>query len=198
MHFYFCSFFTPVAFFLAIFCASQLTKLTGIIREQFALEGFLGIDRHIWFQHILMKTDVIALAMLYIWNSGTAEVYQLLIFSQVMLDMQLPATVIPLFRVAYSNSIMGTHKISLFVEVLAWLSFFLMLILNISLVSDMSFGDSEWIGSFRNIGTGMAVPFILILMVSILSLGFMLCLIPTSLRCANHKVEDQKWFEESE
>ena len=43
---------TPVAFFLAIFCASQLTKLTGIIREQVALEGFLGIDRHIWFQRI--------------------------------------------------------------------------------------------------------------------------------------------------
>ena len=48
---------------------------------------------------------------------------------------------------------MGTHKISLFVEVLAWLSFFLMLILNISLVSDISFGDSEWIGSLRNIAT---------------------------------------------
>lgn len=188
----------PVAFFLAVFCASQLTKLTGTIGEQVALEGFLGIDRRIWFHHILMKAGVIALAMLYVWNSGTADIYQLLIFSQVMLSMQLPAAVIPLFRVASSSSIMGTHKISLFVEVLAWLSFFLMLILNISLVSDMSFGDSEWIGSLRNIGTGMAVPFILILMVAILSLGFMLWLIATPLRCENHKVEDQKWFEESE
>ena len=93
-----------------------------------------------------------------------------------MLAMQLLAAVIPLFRVASSSSIMGTHKISLFVEVLAWLSFFLILILNISLVSDMSFGDSEWIGSLRNIGIGMVVPFILILMVAILSLGFMLWL----------------------
>ena len=145
-----------------------------------------------------MKTDVISLAMLYVWNSGTTEIYQLLIFSQVMLDMQLPAAVIPLFRVAYSNSIMGTHKISLFVEFLGWLSFFLMLILNISLMLDMSFGDSEWIGSFRNIGTNMAVPFILIIMVAIFSLGFMLWFIATPIRCSNHKVEDQKWFEESE
>ena len=70
-----------MAVFLAVFCPSQLTKITGIIREQVALEGFLGIDHHIWFQRILMKTDVISLAMLYVWNSGTAEVYQLLIFS---------------------------------------------------------------------------------------------------------------------
>ena len=64
-----------MAFFLAVFCASQLTKLTGIIREQVALEGFLGIDRHIWFQCILMKAGVIALAMIYVWNLGTADVY---------------------------------------------------------------------------------------------------------------------------
>ena len=121
----------PVAIFLAVFCASQLTKLIGTIGEQVALEGFLGIDRHIWFQRILMKEGVISLAMLYVWNSGTVDVYQLLIFSQVMLDMQLPAAAIPLFKVASSSSIMGTHKISLFVEVLAWISFFLMLILNI-------------------------------------------------------------------
>ena len=65
----------PVVFFLAVFCANQLTKLTGTIGEKVALEGFLGIDPHIWFQHILMKTGVISLAMLYVWNSGTADVY---------------------------------------------------------------------------------------------------------------------------
>jgi len=188
----------PVAFFLAVFCASQLTKLTGTIGGQVALEGFLGINRHMWFNRILMKAGVIALAMLYVWNSGTADIYQLLIFSQVMLAMQLPAAVIPLFRVASSSSIMGTHKISHFVKVLAWLSFFLMVILDISLMLDMSFGDSEWIGSLRNMGTGMEIPFILILMVAILSLGFMLWLIATPLRCANQKAEVQRGFEETE
>lgn len=87
---------------------------------------------------------------------------------------------------------MGTHKISLFVEVLAWFSFFFMVILNISLVLDMSFGDNEWIGSLRTIGAGMAVPFILILMFASLSLGFMLWLIATPLRRANQKVEVQR------
>ena len=120
-----------MVFFLAVFCASQLSKLTGTIGGQVALEGFLGINRHLWFHRILMKAGVIALAMLCVWNSGTADSYHLLILSQVMLAMQLPAAVISLFRVASSNSIMGTHKISLSVEVLAWLSFFFMLILNI-------------------------------------------------------------------
>ena len=64
-----------LAFFLAVFCASQLTKLTRTIGEQVALEGFLGIDHHIWFQRILMKAGVISLAVLYVWNSGTSYVY---------------------------------------------------------------------------------------------------------------------------
>jgi Mn2+/Fe2+ NRAMP family transporter len=49
----------------------------------------------------------------------SAYIYQLLIFSQVMLAMQLEAAVISLFRVASSISIMGTHKISPYLKVLA-------------------------------------------------------------------------------
>lgn len=51
-----------------------------------------------WFKRILMKAGGIALAMLYVWNSGTADIYQLLIFSQVLLAMQLPAAMIPLLE----------------------------------------------------------------------------------------------------
>ena len=123
-----------VAFFSGCILCQPVDKTNWDHWRANCFGGFLGIDRHIWFQRILMKTGVISLAMLYVWNSGTADVYQLLIFSQVMLAMQLPAAVIPFFRVASSSSIMGTHKISLFVEFLAWLSFFLMLILNISLM----------------------------------------------------------------
>jgi ethylene-insensitive protein 2 len=81
--------------------------------------------------------------MLYVWNLGSGDIYQLLIFSHVMLAMQLPTVVIPLFRIESSISIMGTHKISHFVKVLAHLSFFCMVNLNILLVLDMSFGDGK-------------------------------------------------------
>lgn len=81
--------------------------------------------------------------MLYVWNLGSGDIYQLLIFSHVMLAMQLPTVVIPLFRIESSSSIMGTHKISHFVKFLARLSFFYMVNLNILPVLDMSFGDGK-------------------------------------------------------
>eukprot|EP01018_Ginkgo_biloba_P031391 Gb_17016 [translate_table: standard] len=193
----------PVAFFLALFCASQLSTLTGTIGGQIAMQGFLGVNPRAWLHRIVIKTVAIAPAMLCVWTSGTEGIYQLLIFSQVILALQLPSAVIPLFRTATASSIMGTHKISLFVEVLAWLSFFLMLILNISLLLDMFFGDSEWMGSVRwNMGTGVAIPFVMVLVVAFVSFGLMLWLIATPLRSANDKAEiqirnqDQKMFYE--
>ncbi|XP_057841827.1 ethylene-insensitive protein 2.2 isoform X2 [Cryptomeria japonica] len=181
-----------VAFFIGIYCASQLSTLTGTVGAQVALEGFLGVHPRIWVHRTLIKVGAVVLAMLCIWNTEAAGIYWLLIFSQVMLAMQLPSAVIPLFRVASSSSIMGNHKVSFAVEVMAWLSFFFMLILNLSLVLEMCFWDSDWMCSLRwNIGTGRAVPFTLVLMVAGMSFGLMLWLITMPLKSANEKPEIQ-------
>jgi len=57
--------------------------------------------------------------------------YQLLIFTQALLALQLPSYVIPFFRVAMSRSIMGAHKISQFAELSSFIIFIRMLGLNI-------------------------------------------------------------------
>ena len=50
------------------------------------------------------------------WNSGADSLYQLLILTQVVVALVRPSSVIPLFRVAFSRSIMGIHKISQLME----------------------------------------------------------------------------------
>lgn len=187
-----------VVFFVGIYCASQLSTVTGTVGAQVALEGFLGVHPRIWVHRVLIKVGAVVLAMLCIWNTDAAGIYQLLIFSQVMLAMQLPSAVIPLFRVASSSSIMGTHRVPFAVEVMAWVSFFFMLILNLSLVLEMCFWDSDWIWSLRwNIGTGRVVPFTLVLMVAGMSFVLMLWLITTPLKSANEKPENHPLSDES-
>uniref|UniRef100_A0A0D6QW07 Uncharacterized protein n=1 Tax=Araucaria cunninghamii TaxID=56994 RepID=A0A0D6QW07_ARACU len=186
-----------LAVLVGIHFATQLSTLAGTAGAQVALEGFVGVHPRLWIHRILIKLGAVALAMLCIWNTGDEGVYRLLIFSQVMLAMQLPSAVIPLFRVATARSIMGIHKVSFVVEVLAWLSFLFMLILNLSLVLEMCFSDSESIGFLTwNIGTGIAAPFVMVLIVAVVSFGLMLWLIATPLRSANDKSDVQPRIEE--
>ena len=79
---------------------------------------------------------VIVVAALY-GESGTA---QLLVFSQVVLSMQLPFAVIPLVRFVSDKRKMGALAISMPVAVAAWIVAGLIVILNLKLLFDTIFG----------------------------------------------------------
>ena len=68
---------------------------------------------------------------------GTA---QLLVFSQVVLSMQLPFAVIPLVWFVSDRRKMGNFAISRKVAVCAWLVAAIILILNVKLLSDTLLG----------------------------------------------------------
>ena len=70
-------------------------------------------------------------------ESGTA---QLLVFSQVVLSMQLPFAVIPLVRFVSDKRKMGAFAISRPVAVAAWIVAGLIVILNVKLLIDTFFG----------------------------------------------------------
>jgi ethylene-insensitive protein 2 len=79
--------------------------------------------------------------------------FHLLIFTRVLVALKLPLFVIPLFLVAMSRSIMGAHKISQIVELLALIIFLEMLGTNIIFLVEMIFGNSDWAGDLRwNVG----------------------------------------------
>jgi len=64
----------------------------------------------------------------------------LLVFSQVVLSMQLPFAVIPLVRFVSDKRKMGAFAISRPVAVAAWIVAGLIVILNVKLLIDTIFG----------------------------------------------------------
>ncbi|KAF7818626.1 ethylene-insensitive protein 2-like [Senna tora] len=97
---------------------------------------------------------------------GAEGMYQLLIFTQVVIALQLPSSLIPLFRIATSISIMGVHKIS----------------------------HSDWVSYLRwNVGNGMSATYSVLLIIAFVSLALMLWLVFTPLKSASVPLDAQAW-----
>ncbi|KAF5183457.1 Divalent metal cation transporter mnth [Thalictrum thalictroides] len=188
---------SPIALFvlfLVMFLASHITAITWNLGGQVVLHELLGIKPPVWLHRATIRMLVIFLSLYCTWNSGAESAYQLLVFTQVILAMLLPSSVIPLFRVASSRSIMGVHKISQLVEFLALTTLIGMLGLNIVFVVEMLFGHSDWVADFWwNTGSSMSLSYIVLLTTAFVSLVFMLWLAATPLNSATLRVVSQTW-----
>ncbi|KAF8397708.1 hypothetical protein HHK36_016630 [Tetracentron sinense] len=182
------------AFFLVLFFSSQITTLTWNVGGQEVLRNFFRMDLPCWLHRATIRILAIFPALYCVWNSGAEGMYQLLIFTQVILAMLLPSSVIPLFRVSSSRSIMGTYKIPQLVEFLALTTFIGMLGLNIIFVVEMLFGDSDWVGNLKwNIGSSMALPYVVLLITACASMSLMLWLLATPLKSESFRPDAQIW-----
>lgn len=183
--------------FLVMLISSHITSLTWNLGGQVVLHELLSMDTPVWIHRAVIRMFVIFFSLYATWNSGPERIYQLLVFTQVLLAMMLPSSVIPLFRVASSRSIMGIYKISLLVEFLALIGLIGMLCLNIIFVVELLFGHSEWVGDFWwNLGSGMSLPYIVLLMTAFASLIFMLWLAATPLNSATIREDTHVWDRE--
>ena len=103
------------------------------------MEGFLDLRLPHWARRLLTRgiaiVPVVIVTALY-GESGTAR---LLVFSQVILSMQLPFAVIPLVRFVSDRRKMGKFVISTSVAVLAWVVAGVIVILNLKLLFDTFF-----------------------------------------------------------
>jgi manganese transport protein len=101
------------------------------------MEGFLNLRLPPWARRLLTRglaiIPVIAVTSLY-GESGTAK---LLIFSQVVLSMQLPFAVIPLVSFVSDRKLMGNLVIGRGISILAWCIALLIVVLNIKLLVDV-------------------------------------------------------------
>ncbi|KAI3983300.1 hypothetical protein MKX01_013367 [Papaver californicum] len=182
-----------VAFFLLLFISSVLTGLTWSLGGQVVLLEFFRLDTPLWLHRTTIRLLSLVSALYCAGNSGAEGMYQLLIFSQVVLAMLLPSSVIPLFRVASSRSIMGALKISSFLEFLTLSTFMGMLGLKLILVVEILFGSSDWVGTFRwNAGSSMTLPFVILLFTACVSLAFLVGLAITPLKSEGAKLEDEQ------
>ncbi|WP_205587257.1 divalent metal cation transporter, partial [Pseudomonas aeruginosa] len=112
------------------------TTLAG----QIVMEGFLRLRLAPWARRLLTRgvavLPVLLVTLLY-GEDGTAR---LLIFSQVILSMQLPLAVIPLLQFVSDRRLMGPLAIGAGTRWLAWAVALAIVGLNLQLLADFAFG----------------------------------------------------------
>jgi len=108
------------AFALALLCAGQSSTITGTMAGQIVMEGFLNFRMRPWLRRLITRLVAVTPAVLTIHYAGEAATYQLLIFSQVVLSLQLPFAVLPLIQFTSDRERMGEFVNPRWVKVLAW------------------------------------------------------------------------------
>jgi manganese transport protein len=126
----------PIAFAIALLAAGQSSTLTGTIAGQVVMEGFLNIRMRPWLRRLLTRGVALAPAVIVIALAGEQGTYRLLIFSQVVLSLQLPFAIIPLIHFTSDKGKMGPFASGAIVRTLAWIIAIIIVALNVKLVFD--------------------------------------------------------------
>ena len=124
----------PMLFAIALIAAGQSSTITGTLAGQIVMEGYLRLRINPLIRRLLTRLLAIVPAMIVILIYGESEVDTLLIFSQVILSMQLGFAVIPLIHFVSDKKTMGIFAIKPVTQVLAWLIATILVYLNVSLV----------------------------------------------------------------
>jgi manganese transport protein len=138
----------PIAFAVALIAAGQSSTLTGTISGQIVMEGFLNIKMRPWLRRMMTRAIALVPAVIVIAIAGDKGTYQLLIFSQVVLSLQLPFAIIPLIHFTSDKKKMGTFANNIFVKIAVWIVAGIIVALNMKLVYDefMIWGStSPWL-----------------------------------------------------
>ncbi|KAG6427424.1 hypothetical protein SASPL_111669 [Salvia splendens] len=181
-----------VALIFIMFISNQLVAVSWCLGRQVTTPDFFRLEIPDWLHRAIIRTIAIIPALFCVWISGAEGIFQLLICTQVVVALLLPSSVIPLFRVASSRSIMGIYKISPMVELFTLVSFICLLGLKIVFVIELLFGSSDWVVSLRwNIGSSVPVSYTILLKFALGSLCLTLWLAITPLKSASSGVDTQ-------
>lgn len=127
-------------FAVALLASGLNSTVTATLAGQIVMEGFLDLRLPSWARRLLTRgiaiIPVIIVTAIY-GERGTAD---LLVFSQVVLSMQLPFAVIPLVRFVSDRRKMGQFAIPAWVAAIAWIVAGVIVILNVKLLVDTLFG----------------------------------------------------------
>jgi manganese transport protein len=137
----------PIAstlFALALLASGQNSTLTGTLAGQIVMEGFLRIRLRPWLRRLITRLIAIVPAVIVTAVYGEHGTASLLVFSQVILSLQLPFAVVPLIVFTSSRSKMGQFANPGWVAVLAWITAAIIIALNVKYLSDF-FGITAWL-----------------------------------------------------
>ncbi len=164
----------PVLFAIALIAAGQSSTITGTLAGQIIMEGFINFRIQPWIRRMITRLLAILPAIAVIVLLGASYTGKLLIFSQVILSLQLGFAVIPLIHFVSDKRTMGVFAISPKTKIAAWLIAGIIIVLNALLVIDEIAGwiQNDQIGWWLLILIMMVLAAIILLLVYITVVPF--------------------------
>ena len=131
-------------FAIALIAAGQSSTVTGTLAGQIVMEGYLRLRINPIIRRLVTRLVAITPAVLVIMIMGEAMVDEMLIFSQVLLSMQLAFAIVPLIHFVSDRKNMGVFTINKPTKILAWVIASIIVALNLKLVYETAL---EWIAA---------------------------------------------------
>lgn len=126
----------PLLFAIALMASGQSSTVTGTLAGQIVMEGYLHLRINPWLRRLITRLLAVIPAVLVIMIAGDQKVTGLIVFSQVLLSVQLGFAMIPLIHFVSNKKTMGPYVIRPWVIVLSWFVVALLIWLNLSMVWD--------------------------------------------------------------
>jgi len=123
-----------VIFAVALLASGQNSTLTGTLAGQIVMEGFLNLHIKPWLRRLITRLIAIIPALIVTILYGERGTSELLVFSQVILSIQLSFAVVPLVQFTGDKAKMGPFANPRWLNVISWLVALLIIGLNIVLL----------------------------------------------------------------
>ena len=137
-----------ILFAVALVAAGQSSTVTGTLAGQIIMEGYLHLRLNPIARRLITRMLAIVPAVIVILIAGDSKLDEMLVFSQVLLSMQLAFAVIPLIHFVSDRAKMGQFTISMPTKVISWIIAIIILSLNIKLVAE---NVQQWLSATTNI-----------------------------------------------
>jgi manganese transport protein len=121
-------------FGIALLASGQSSTLTATLAGQIVMEGFLQIHLPSWLRRLATRLIAIVPALVAIVFFGEKSTGTLLVFSQVVLSLQLSFAVIPLVMFTSNRRLMGEFVNPFWLKTLSWIVTLIIVSLNVWLL----------------------------------------------------------------
>ncbi|MBX2916983.1 MAG: Nramp family divalent metal transporter [Cyclobacteriaceae bacterium] len=161
-----------IMFGVALIAAGQSSTITGTLSGQIVMEGYLNLRIAPWLRRLITRLIAIIPAYIVILVYGEGRTGELLVFSQVVLSLQLGFAIIPLIHFTSDKEKMGVFVIKPIVKIGAWIIAIIIVSLNVQLVINEITGWIQDAGSHAWIVWITAIPVCLFAGVLLLYITF--------------------------
>jgi manganese transport protein len=168
----------PILFAVALIAAGQSSTITGTLAGQIIMEGYLSLRINPMLRRLITRLLAIIPALIVIAIYGESNVDSLLVFSQVILSLQLGFAIIPLIHFVSDKKTMGSFAIKPIVQIAAWLIATVLIYLNLKMLINETSGVFEGDNLFAKI---------LLALLGIVFIGLLLYIILQPLLVKNKK-----------